>query len=134
MKTDESNVLWQRRQLMNQERNPPGKSQLSWLIGKFPSRVKFKVEMPSDKAHGHVNENMIFRYRFLDLFPCTKDELRAMGYKDSSLQNTELVVSWLSKMIIEDQKANDSKYNYQCHFENIFVHSWRWDSEILIGN
>lgn len=31
---------------------------------------------------------LIDRYRFLDLFPCTKEELRSMGYKDSSgIQN-----------------------------------------------
>jgi len=35
---------------------------------------------------------LIDRYRFLDLFPCTKEELRAIGYKDSTIvANVELL-------------------------------------------
>jgi hypothetical protein len=37
---------------------------------------------------------LIDRYRFLDLFPCTKDELRSIGYKDSTLQTNELIVGF----------------------------------------
>ncbi len=35
----------------------------------------------------------VIRYRFLDLFPCTREELRSMGYKDAGSLMSELIVS-----------------------------------------
>lgn len=44
-----------------------------------------------DKEKRQESALLIDRYRFLDLFPCTKEELRSIGYKDSTLQTNELL-------------------------------------------
>jgi hypothetical protein len=52
-------------------------------------------ELLGDGPKEKRNESalLIDRYRFLDLFPCTREELRSMGYKDAGSLMSELIVS-----------------------------------------
>lgn len=52
-------------------------------------------ELLGDGPKEKRNESalLIDRYRFLDLFPCTREELRSMGYKDAGSLMSELIPS-----------------------------------------
>merc|ERR1712048_1386148 len=51
---------------------------------------------------------LIDRYRFLDLFPCTKEELRSIGYKDiSSHQTSELTSSYNPREVHSKNKDDE---------------------------
>ena len=68
------------------------------LLGDGPKEKRNESALLIDRLVGspvfrkYFNLNLK-RYRFLDLFPCTREELRSMGYKDAGSLMSELIVS-----------------------------------------